>query len=218
MSQLVTQATSFRLACSNFSAEEMEAVRRLLHLLTGNLRNPWVLVGAMESPNVVIQNLDVAAVDRNIHASVVGCAAKPKLHPSGTLYRPVRGYELLALLNREAPQPPEAARPVVVSPAEHQGAWRYRLKSWPLAASEWPRERWAVMAAIRRVYRGEAELAMRTGVSANEIRACIETLSKLDLLDREPERRAAPRADHAPVHNGWRGLAAKVGHMLGFAR
>ncbi|NCT69096.1 MAG: hypothetical protein GXC76_15820 [Rhodanobacteraceae bacterium] len=208
------ESVSVRIACVHFQAREVDALRRLLVLLTTHLHRPWMLVADSTHADVILVNLEEgAAAPSHSGARVVGCASKPKQHARGTLYWPPRAYELLALLN-ELP-PPEAAS--LFGAATTDAEWSYRLRSWPAQFSEWPREWWKVLAAIRTAHMSVHELELRTGVGGVEVRRCIDELERLDLLDREQERPSPQRARRA-APDGWRKLADRLGQLLGFVR
>jgi len=217
MNAVARNSTTLRLACVGFAAEELAALRRLLGLLASHLPRQCVLVDA-GAADLVMVNLDVAAdLPGPRGAAVVGCSTKPKEHPSGTLYRPIRAYQLLALLSRNALRQPVAES--AGAGDDERGTSRYRLRLWPAQAVGWSHEWWMVMATIRRAHHGVDDIADRTGVARDTVRRCIAELERLQALDREQlQDRHAPAAVPVARDAGWRTLAARVGRVLGFAR
>lgn len=202
---------TFRVACAHFSPEELEATRRLLGLLGTHLKRRWMLAEAGESADVVLLNLDQhAAADFDRRAALAGCSQRPREHPAGTLHRPLRGYELLALLNKEAPAAQSSATPAVA-----EAAARYRLRCWPYEANGWDVMQWRIMAAMRRTYRSVQELAVHTGATPDQVQRCIDAVSRLGALERAIDRQPATTT---PRPAGLRGLAVRVGAILGFSR
>lgn len=213
---MVMHSSTLRIACRGFADDEVAALRRLLGLLQSHLPRPWALVGGAEAADVLVVNLDAdrASADAG-GTTMVGCALKPGRHPAGTLYRPIRAYQLLALLSGHCT--PSAPQPADTDHAGVDG-WRYRLRTWPAKAMEWPHEWWEVMAAIRGAHHSPAEIAVHTGVAMETVCCCVGELARLDALDREP---AFVHADvpAAPVQaTRWRALTQRVGQILGFAR
>jgi hypothetical protein len=203
---------SFRVVCAHFSPEEIEATRRLLGLLGTNLKQRWVLAEAGEPADVVLLNLDQhAPVEFDRRAALAGCSQRPREHPAGTLHRPLRGYELLALLNKEAP----AAQPSH-TPAVAEAAGRYRLRCWPYEANSWDVVQWRIMAAMRRTYRSAQELAEHSGATPDQVQRCIDAVNRLGALERAVDRQPAAAAATRPA--GLRRLAVRVGAILGFSR
>jgi len=209
-------SSALRIACQGLADDEIAALRRLLGLLQSHLSRPWALARGSEPADVVVVNLDAGrAPPVNANAAVVGCSTKPRQHPEGTLYRPIRAYQLLSLLSELGSRP---AAPETARPAQEQ-ACRYRLKHWPAQAMNWTPDWWAVMAAIRGVQRTPEEIVAQTGVPVETVRLCLAQLARSDALEREVLAASAPSdAAAANVNTRWRALTRRVGQVLGFAR
>lgn len=209
MSKTPTPAASVRIHCANLGDDEVGALRRLLNLLASHLRYPWELVEDLAGAHLVILNVDdVAHPQPATAARVVGCSAKPSSHPEAKLHRPLRAYELLAVLSDIRPTAPE--------PAVETDGRRYRLREWPLDLGAWNRNQTTVMAAITRDASDARAIALRTGVAYAEVADCLQALQREGLVD--CERNTNPPV-HAPQTQGrWQHLATRVGQLLGFRR
>ncbi len=204
---------ALRVRCHDFSIEEVDALRSLMRLLKEYLKQPWTVTDGAVA-DVVFVNLDNPVVAPDYPgARLVGCAVRPRLHSPGTVHRPFRAAEVLATLSETASVHSHEREPV----ADDRGEWRYRLRHWPLDLGHWPRTAWAVMATITCRQCCVREIELRTGLPRDEIVATLAQLRKHEMLDRLVERRAVSRIDGHDVV-GWRGFAARVGQLLGFAR
>jgi len=209
------QPEPLRLGCRGFAEDEIAALRRLLALLQSHLPRRWALARADEAPALTIVNLDAEPATCADGASVVGCALRPKLHAHGTLYRPIRAYQLLSLLGGFQARGED---PALDDAPGRFDAWRYRLRSWPAQAMGWPRDWWTVMAAIRGVHRSPAEIAAQTGLAHDVVAACLTELGRLSAVDAEAAPAAAPALPARARATHWRELSRRVGQILGFAR
>lgn len=216
MAALRTPRRAYRLACPNFGADEIKALRSMFSLLQQHLKQPWEIVQDEEA-DLLIVNLDSGPPGSlPPEVPVIGCALKPRQHPSGTLHRPLRAGELLALLTEQAGVVPVAA----VAPPSIDGLAerRFRLLAWPAGFEQWPSGWHRVLAAISRGARSPADIAAATGVAVAEVGRCLDTLERDGLVDvvvfqpRPDAQAPAPRAGR------WSGLAARVGLLLGFPR
>lgn len=213
MAQTQTKMRAFRIRCHAFSPEEVDALRSLLKLLKDHLKHPWT-VSESEPPDLVFANLDNHEVGDGFgSAVVVGCAMKPRLAPAGAIHRPFRAAAVLAVLTEAGAE--LASKPV--DTADESVEWRYRLHFWPLEFAHWPRASLQVMAAITGQHASVKEIALRTGLEDRDIAQVLGLLRKMGILDRLVERRCTPRVDENLIA-GWRGLASRVGKLLGFAR
>lgn len=204
--------SAFTLACPNFTADELEATRRLLQLLGTHLKHPWRLSESADVADVVVLNLDGNIhVEFNRQATITGCSRRPRQHQGGTLHRPLRGYELLALLNREG----QARSATTVASAASDA--RYRLRFWPYESNHWHRSRWLVMACLRHAYHSAAEVAQRSGVPQREVTQCLDALQRIGALDSDIRSDRPHRAAMRPQRGALRAIAAKVGAILGFS-
>lgn len=212
-----------RIACHGLADEEVAALRRLLGLIQSHLPQPCTLAERGEAPDVLMVNLDTNPAPENTgSAAVVGCSLKPKQHPQGTMYRPIRAYQLLSLLtgfvgaSKGAPTPTAAAP----APSEQRPVWRYRLRVWPAQAMDWQPKWWMVMSTIRSIPRTTEEISVQTGVAVDVIEQCIVELEKLGAIERESAHVETHEAAPAPpiADHRWRALTRRVGQILGFAR
>jgi hypothetical protein len=205
-----------RIHCQNFAASEVDALRSLLNLLRDYLKHPWSIVDT-DAADLVLVNLDVPGLGSEAsHAGAtrIGCALKPRMHAPGTIHRPLRAAEVLAVLTEARLRVQTGEQEAVeVDSVE----WCYRLRHWPLEFSHWSRDTWPVMAAITRKHRSIREIEIRTRLSHKQVALTLALLKRMGLLDRLVERRASPRIDEQLVA-GWQSLASRVGRLLGFAR
>ena len=198
-----------RLHCHDFQSSDVDALRSLLRLLGNYLPQPWC-IGA-DAPSIVFVNLDRRETEpRYAGARLVGCALKPRLHPPGTLHRPFRSAEVLALLSECGPQTQGRV-------ADGQTQWSYALHRWPAEFEHLPRSAVRVMAAISRRRRTAAEIEIRTGLPVREIEELLTLLQPMEIIERLVERQSSPAPPSVSTNSGLRGLAARVGRVLGFA-
>ncbi len=209
MSKTPTSSARVKIHCANLGEDEVGALRRLLNLLASHLRYPWELVEDLAGAHLVILNVDdVAHPTLATAARVVGCSAKPSNHPEAKLHRPLRAYELLAVLSD--------IRPTAAEPAAENEGRRYRLREWPLDLGAWNRNQTTVMAAITREASDVSAIALRTGVAQEEVVDCLQALQREGLVD--CERDASPPVHVAQTQGRWHHLATRVGQLLGFRR
>lgn len=204
------------IACPNFTREEVDALRSLLGLLRPYLKRPWAV--ATDGPaDVYFLNLDLdpgELPECGPDTRVVGCARQPRMHRKGTLHRPLRVSEVLAVLSE---MPVGMATSSRGKHEPHGVEWRFRLRAWPLEFDQWPREWCRILADITRQPRSLVEIASRVELPQSEVERCIALLTRLDLVDRLAERRT-PSRPVTSATRGWRDLATRVGQILGFAR
>ena len=204
---------TYRLACPNFGADEINALRSMFSLLQPHLKQAWEIV--QDAPaDLLIVNLDSGPPGGlPPQVPVIGCALKPRQHPRGTLHRPLRASELLALLSEQAlPGPAIEAPPPLVAIER-----RYRLLGWPAGFETWPEPWRRVLAATSRVARAPADIAARTGVAEDEVGRCLQRLESEGLLEVVRLDRPDVPAP-VPTPGRWAGLAARVGQLLGRLR
>lgn len=202
-----TSSARVKIHCANLGADEVGALRRLLNLLASHLRYPWELVEDLAGAHLVILNVDDGAPPPVATAArVVACSAKPSSHPGAKLHRPLRAYELLAVLSDIQPTEPE--------PVAETDGQRYRLREWPLDLGAWNRHQTTVMAAITREASDVRAIALRTGVPAAEVEDCLQALLREGLVDCERDNSAPVRMPPPPRR--WHHLATRVGQLLGF--
>lgn len=205
---------ALRIRCHDFAREDVDGLRSLLGLLKDYLKQACVVTDVGPA-DLVFVNLDrPAAAPDYPGARLVGCAVKPRLQAAGSIHRPFRAAEVLAVLSELSSACATDEREAI---DEEGNEWRYRLRCWPVEFAHWSRESWRVMATITRRHCSLQEIATRTGMARKEVASVLCLLRRMDLLDRLVERRALPRVDESLVP-GWRGLAARVGQLLGFAR
>ena len=220
----IPHPTALRIACHGLADEEVAALRRLLGLIQSHLPQPCALAARGEAPDVLMVNLDADLAPANTgSAAVVGCSLRPRLHPEGTLYRPIRAYQLLSLLTGFA-GPSKDATAATADPApassEQRPVSRYRLRVWPAQAMDWPPKWWMVMSTIRSIPRTTQEIAVQTGVAVDVIEQCIVELEKLGAIECESVQVETHESAPTPpvVDQRWRALTRRVGQILGFAR
>lgn len=202
-----------RIVCPNFSHDEVDALRSLVGLLRPYLKHVW-LVEEGDRGDVCFVNLDSA--DSRIPATddqrVIGCSLRPRLHAQGTIHRPLRVPEMLAVLSDVATA--HAAERTSTSAAQDL-TYRYRLRAWPIGFERWQKPWWFVLAAIAQAEHTVEEIAERTGVPLRDVHECLSTLVRLDAVDRLAQRLAGANA--MPPRGSWRSLVLRVGQALGFA-
>jgi hypothetical protein len=202
-----------RIVCPNFSHDEVDALRSLVGLLRPYLKHAW-LVEEGDRGEVCFVNLDAATARLPVaHGMrVVGCSLRPRLHAQGTLHRPLRVPEILAVLSDVATA--HAAEGTSAS-ATQDITYRYRLRAWPIGFERWQKPWWFVLAAIAHAEHTVEEIAERTGVPMRDVHECLSALVRLDAVDRLAQRLAGANA--APPRGSWRSLVLRVGQALGFA-
>lgn len=217
MAALRTPRRAYRLACPNFGADEIKALRSMFSLLQQHLKQPWEIVQDAEA-DLLIVNLDNGSPDSlPPEVPVIGCALKPRQYPRGTLHRPLRAGELLALLTEQAAPalaPAEPSRLAADSLAER----RFRLLAWPAGFEQWPAGWHRVLASISRDARSPADIAARTGVPVADVRRCLDQLERDILVDVVVSHPCPDAKATAPRTGRWSALASRVGLLLGFPR
>lgn len=213
MAALPSLQRPLRIRCRDFPPEDVDALRSLLKLLKDYLKHPWTVVESGEAEVVFVDLDHASSLPDTGSARLVGCARKPREHAPGTIHRPLRAAGVLAVLSEVSAQVADHQQPEDDEATE----WRYRLHCWPLEFEHWSRDALRVLASISPRHRSLKEIALCTGLPRNEIAATLGLLRKMDLLERQVERRSLPRVDEAVIA-GWRGLAMRVGQLLGFAR
>lgn len=217
MAALRMPRRAYRLACPNFGADEIKALRSMFSLLQHHLKQPWEIVQDDEA-DLLIVNLDSGPPGSlPPEVPVIGCALKPRQHPSGTLHRPLRAGELLALLTEQAAQVPVPAEAAPMA-AEGLAERRFRLLGWPAGFEQWPAGWHRVLAATSREARSPADIAARTGVPEAEVGRCLDRLERDGLVDVVVFHPRPDAQAPAPRPGRWSGLAARVGLLLGFQR
>lgn len=197
------------ICCVDLSSDEVNALRRLLNLLASHLSHPCELVDSWVGADLVIVNMDVPTrLPQASAATVVGCSIKPSLHPQAKLHRPIRAYELLAVLNE--------IRPASLNRSDQTKNYRYRLREWPLDLAAWNGNQLKIMSAITREASSVPEVAMRTGVVEAEVAECLEALQREGLVETEVVANARVEARH--FESRWQKLTARLGQLLGFSR
>lgn len=201
-----------KIVCLNFTRDEVDALRSLLGLLRSYLKQPWVV--ATEPPgDLYFLNLDASTGVFPAHdptMRIVGCALRPRMQRKGTLHRPLRVAEVLAILTDLSGEYSG------ISVGAERMEWRFRLRAWPLELEHWPAESARVLAYISTHARSVAQISSRVEMAPVEVERCIALLTRMDLIDRLAERRVLP-APHVAAPR-WRSLATRVGHVLGFSR
>lgn len=207
-----------RLACAGFSESDLDSLRGTLARLGPYLRASWELIDDPRDADLCLVSLDTGSAPAG-GARRVGCAARPREFPKGTLYRPLRVPQLLAVLSETSRafaegDGPEAAP---VQPARDiQAGPPLRLLAWPLDLDGASRLRLHVLAVLTFAPASVGTLAARIGEDAAAVASEIEALRREGLVEQVAgEAPAAPRP--APPQASWRGLVRGLGRRLGFS-
>lgn len=207
--------STIRIHCTNLCDDEVAALRRLLGLLSNHLRFPCEVIADPVAADLVLLNVDLPGGDTPGFgpARVIGCALKPTAHPAARIHRPLRAYELLAVLSEVQP----VAVPAGSLAPSHGHDRRYSLREWPLDLGAWSRDQIAIMAAISGDTRTAQAIALRTGYALTLVQTCLDELLRQGLADQEASAPTSIPVAVAP-HRGWQKLARRVGQILGFGR
>jgi hypothetical protein len=204
MASIDPTARAKRISCPNFNADEIKALCSLCDLLKKYLKQPWQIVSEGDA-DLVLVNLDADLPARHLEAPMVGCALRPRSHPPGTIHRPLRAAELLAVLSECG----SSGQGETESNADE----RYVLLGWPIDFERWPPSWRRVLAALTRNSATLQEIADSSGLRPVDVSRCLAMLDRNGLIERRrlagPARRGSRR---------WKGLAAQVSQLLGFAR
>jgi len=211
-----------RISCPNFAREEVDALKSLVGLLKPYLKRPFAVDGGVIG-DIRFVNLDnggeVAGGDAI--GRTVGCATRPRMHGSGTIHRPWRVSEVLAVLSEAANDANNAAAARrEASAAAPQTAdnveWTFRLRVWPLAFEQLPKRSWRVLASITHEPLSVAEIAARTELEQAEVDQYLQMITAQGALERLAAPVVASSAAPAPQVSKWRSLAGRIGRILGF--
>ena len=215
-------ARALRIACPNFSTEEVGALRSILGLLKPYLKQPWeVDVGMpdMQSwPDVCLINVDqpgAPTVPPGSAPRVVGCSSRPRHHPQGTLHRPLRPPEILALLSEAGGRARGGRRHTHVSSSLE---WSYRLVAWPRDLGDWPKSWWRVMASVSAEPLPLPRIAERTELPSRYVELCLERLRTAGLVERIPRVRETSALHEPQERRRWSGLAGRILHRFGLGK
>jgi hypothetical protein len=207
MASVDRTARAKRIACPNFNADEIKALYSLVDLLKKYLKQPWQVVSEGEA-DLVLVNLDVDGLPAPpLAAPMVGCALRPRIHPPGTIHRPLRAAELLAVLSECASSGP--------GETESNADERYVLLGWPIDFERWPPSWRRVLAALTRNSATLQEIADSSGLKPVDVGRCLAMLDRQGLVER---RQLAGPMISKRGGGRWQGLAAKMSQLLGFAR
>lgn len=204
-----------RILCPNFNDDEVKVLRSLCELLHKYLKHPWHVVSHGEA-DLLLVNLDAGwAPSQAPTTPLVGCALRPRTHPPGTIHRPLRAAELLAVLSEFVPaNGTDPTARTSGTPAAAHVEDRYVLHGWPPDFERWPPSWRRVLAALSRSSASMEELAQCTGLTQVDVGRCIAMLDRQGLVERQ--RIAAAPAQR--TKGRWQGLSERVGQLLGFAR
>ncbi|MFB9068243.1 hypothetical protein [Pseudofulvimonas gallinarii] len=203
-----------RLACHQFLATDVEALRSLLRLLESYLRNRWEVVERIDRDiDLVLVNLDhPAPAPLPDGLNRIDCAARPRLRHRACIHRPLRASEILTVLNDAVSA---EARPVCAAVSAPTG--RHRLAAWPLQLDGWHDDALRILATLTSRAATQAEIVAATGVAPARVDVVLSRLRDQGLLELATQRvPPAPRIVHGNVVPGrWRALATRVGRLLG---
>ena len=204
-----------RLYCAGFSEADRASLCSLLGLLAPYLRPPWELVDAPAQADLCLVRLDGDVPLAVSHPRLAGCALHPRKFAAGTLHRPLRAPQLLALLTATGEELSATASGKGSDRSTH-AVPAFRLLAWPLNAECGPRLRLHVLAALSTGPATVDALAARIGASVQEVTGFIEPLCRDGLLVAEAQA-AASASLSPPAASGWRAFMAGLGRRLGFS-
>jgi len=217
---------ALRIACPNFSAEEVGALRSILGLLKPYLKHAWVVDAVVAEAGVPIDvcliNVDhpgaPAVPPGNLR--VIGCSSRPRNYPRGTLHRPLRPPEILALLSEAGSRVLGERQYADATPSLE---WSYRLMAWPRDLTDWPKSWWRVMASMTAEALPLPRIAERTELPLRYVELCIERLHAAGLVERIPRVREGAVVQAAVVQEQegrrrWSGLASRILHRFGLGK
>lgn len=203
--------SQLRLACPNFHEEERASLRSLLGLLTPYLRPAWELVDG-EKADLCLLRLDGDLAPPSLASGRWrGCAQHPRGFASGTLHRPVRAAELLALLNEVAS---DTTAPLPVDASASSPLVRLRLLGWPLDFEQGPPARIQLLAALTAAPCSVDDLAQRIRIPREGVCRWIDDLRSQGLVRCETSTSQQPVVP--PIASSWYGLVSRIGRKLGF--
>lgn len=211
-----------RIACPNFHADELDALRSILGLLKPYLKHPWQVgaetADASAPPDLYLINLDQPGAPARLPDDaphLVGCSSRPRHHAPGTLHRPLRPPQILALLS-DAGSRARGERRYADAAASLE--WSYRLAAWPRDLGDWPRDWWRVMASIAAEPLPLSRIAERTELPSRYVELCIERLRAAGLVERTPRMREAAAPAGPRARRRWSGLAGRILHRFGIGK
>lgn len=210
-----------RICAIGFSDADRASLACLLRLLEPRLSQAWEVVEHPSRADLCLVRLDGEGIPAISHHRVVGCAHRPQLWPPGTLHRPLRATQLLALLSE---QTVAADEPDSDPHAAHLRRQPLRLLEWPLELDELSALQLDVLAALSAGPWTLDALAIRVNASISDVAEVLGGLRAKGVLQADvmPEV-ATPVADHPPARKaspaaaipGWRVFMAGLGQRLG---
>ncbi|WP_217990248.1 hypothetical protein [Pseudomonas indica] len=208
--------------CLLFDEDQLKALLSILPLIRKYLDREWqVDTDPSSVSDVVVVNLDDSAggpllealVGKGVHA--VGCARHPRLHVAGTLHRPFRGYEVLALLQEGERRAFDRSRSRPSRRDLESEVRRFALAEWPAEFREWPKEWWRVLAAIRTHCLSTAQIAQRCDLPEAEVMACLDILQERKAVSVRVDIEILDSAKGGRRPGFWRRIGARVSDLLG---
>lgn len=203
------------LACAGFSDSDRDSLCATLARLEPYLRARWQLVDDSQCAALCLVNLDAGVDAACHHARRVGCAERPREFAAGTLHRPLRVPQLLALLTetgRALAEDGREARGVDCGPAPSA----VQLLVWPLDLEGASRTCLHVLSALTFAPADPVTLAARTGEDVAAVERELERLMHGGLVVRAAGGGLAMPESAAPPAS-WRGLVKGWGRRLGLA-
>lgn len=172
------------LTCLLFDEEHGRALTSIMSMIGQYLRYSWRVTDEVSHrSNVIFVNLDHPGAPALLAAAgegrrVVGCALRPRMHAAGTVHRPFRPYEVLAVLK-------EAEDGILDSNSNEaltDASRLYKLVRWPDEFREWPKAWWRILAVIRKRALSVSQIASETGVAEQAVGECLEILQQHNLV------------------------------------
>lgn len=174
------------ISCLLVDEEQVVSLASILALLKGYLDFDWVVEKTFDpQAALVLVNREDPRAEATLAAlpsgmNVVGCATKPRQHAAGTIHRPFRGYQILALLKEAERRAQQADAGAAVQTLEADDSRIFKLNLWPVQFRQWPRDWWRVLAALRKQALTIGQLAEQTGVARTEVARCLDALLALN--------------------------------------
>jgi hypothetical protein len=203
----------WRLGCVGFSQADHDALRCCLSRLQPYLHAPWELVENPDRADLCLASLDTSPPITSDHPRVVGCAQRPREHAPGTLHRPLRVPQLLALLT-ETGQDLLASVTDAHVQSHASSSPLLALKAWPLDLAQASRTRLHVLAALTFSSADLSSLAARIGEAVDVVQQEVDALRREGLL---VQATSLDGGSVTPPEPAWRSMVRGLGRRLGLS-